>query len=122
MILGVGTDIVEISRMARAMEKKAFLHKCFTNAEIAQGLSRGAKAAQVFAGYFAAKESVAKALGTGFRRFGPRDIEIYQTELGKPCVSLKFQPIVPRGTLIEIDISISHERHYATAVAIIHGR
>lgn len=120
MILGIGTDIVEVSRMARAMEKDVFLRKCFTEDEVTRCFARGEKAAQAFAGYFAAKESIAKALGIGFRNFGPRDIEVCQTELGKPYASLKFQPNVPRGTLI--DISISHERHYAMAVAIIYGR
>ena len=115
MILGIGTDIVEICRVEMAVSKDAFLRKCFTGQEIAH-CNKG-KTAQGFAGLFAAKESVAKALGTGFQGFLPRDVEIYHDHLGKPVVRLSERVDAPEGA--QIDISISHGKDYAVAMAVI---
>ena len=115
MILGVGTDIVEISRIARAAKSKAFLRKCFTESELAYAATK-ADAAQHLAGCFAAKESVAKALGNGFLGFWPRDIEIRRSDAGKPYV--QFSDAVPTPPAIRLEISISHCHAYATAFAI----
>jgi len=115
MMLGVGTDIVEISRIARAIESNAFLRKCFTENELAFAAAK-ANAAQHLAGCFAAKESVAKALGVGFRGFWPHDIQICHTETGKPYVQLS--DAVPAMPLMRLEISISHCHAYATAFAI----
>jgi len=117
MIFGIGTDIVEISRMAKAASSRAFLAKCFTEAEIARCNTDGATAVENFAGYFAVKEAVAKALGTGFRGFVPRDIEIFHNDLGKPMARLSNNINMPEGATIHI--SISHGKEYATAMAII---
>jgi len=114
MILGVGTDIVEINRITTA--KPAFFHKCFTAAEICR-CETTANPAVHFAGYFAAKESVAKAVGTGFRGFSPRDVEICHDNLGKPFASLNKTAVLPCDA--HINISISHGRDYAVAFAII---
>ncbi|MCL2396609.1 MAG: holo-ACP synthase [Defluviitaleaceae bacterium] len=116
MILGVGTDIVEVSRMAKAIASQAFVGKCFTKSEI-ERCNAMKNAAASFAGCFAAKESVVKALGTGFRGFFPRDVEIFHDAMGRPHVRLAPSVDVPEGT--QISISISHEREYATAVAVI---
>lgn len=121
MIFGIGTDIVEISRIAKATKSRGFLAKCFTQTEIGRCNARGVTANENFAGYFAAKEAVAKALGTGFRGFLPRDIEIYHDDLGKPFVCLAEHIIIPNGT-ISIHISISHGREYANAMAVIEVR
>jgi len=117
MIQGVGTDIVEIDRMARAVKRPAFLRKCFTAAEIARCEASGAKSAQNFAGYFAAKESVAKALGTGFRGISPRDIEICHNNVGKPFASIASNAAIGAG--LRCEISISHGRDHAVAFAVI---
>lgn len=115
MILGIGTDIVEICRVEKAISKEVFLRKCFTEREITY-CNKG-KAAQGFAGLFAAKESVVKALGTGFRGFLPRDVEICHDQLGKPVVKLSERVGMLKGA--QIDISISHGKDYAVAMAII---
>jgi len=115
MILGVGTDIVEIARIARAVKSKAFLLKCFTENELARCYAK-ARPAQHVAGCFAAKESVAKALGSGFRGFWPRDVEICVDSNGKPFVRLGQNVPVPPGSRLEI--SISHCQKYATATAV----
>ena len=70
MIVGIGNDILEMERVRKACEKESFLGRCFTVKEIIQ--SDGS--ASFYAGNFCVKESVAKALGTGFSGFGPRDI------------------------------------------------
>jgi len=113
-IFGIGTDIVEIKRMKKALQSKKFLEKCFSPAEIEYC---GAKGAASFAGHFAAKESVAKALGTGFRGFLPRDIEICHNALGLPFAKLSGKINLSAESMIKI--SISHEKNYATAMAII---
>ncbi|MCL2573022.1 MAG: holo-ACP synthase [Defluviitaleaceae bacterium] len=117
MIYGIGTDIIEISRIARATKGKAFLAKCFTEAEMQRCNNAGVTAAENFAGYFAAKEAVAKALGTGFRGFVPRDIEIHHDDLGKPIAVLADHIQSPNNAIIHI--SISHGKEHATAIAVI---
>ena len=88
MIIGIGTDIIEIERIEIAVKRtKGFINKLFTENEINIFESRGFKS-EVIAGNFAAKEAVSKALGTGFRGFGVKDIEILRDELGKPVVNL----------------------------------
>ncbi|MDR2183832.1 MAG: holo-ACP synthase [Clostridiales bacterium] len=120
MIFGIGTDIVEISRIAKAVKSRPLLAKCFTQAEIDRCNAGGVTAAENFAGYFAAKEAVAKALGTGFRGFAPRDIEICHDSLGKPLVRLSEKIPVPAHA--SVYISISHGKEHATAMAIIEVR
>ena len=84
MILGVGTDLVEIDRMRKACEKEYFVSRTFTEAESRQAGGSASK----LAGSFAVKEAVAKVFGTGFRTFMPGDIEVLRDELGKPYVML----------------------------------
>ena len=84
MIAGVGTDMIEIARIKRACEKKAFLTRVYTQEECQQAGENYSR----LAGTFAVKEAVSKALGTGFRSFGPREIEVLRDDLGKPFVRL----------------------------------
>jgi holo-[acyl-carrier protein] synthase len=119
VILGIGTDIVQISRIEKSLKNKRFLAICFTKAEIERCIGKGDFAARNFAGYFAAKEAVAKALGTGFRGFYPRDIEISHDSNGRPTVKLSSN--IDLAINSQILISISHEKAFATAMAIILG-
>ncbi len=84
MIVGVGTDMVEMARLVKACEKQAFLERVYTEEERRQAGTRTSR----LAGDFAVKEAVAKALGTGFRGFMPIEIEALRDELGKPYVKL----------------------------------
>ena len=84
MILGVGTDLVEIRRMERACKKDYFVVRTFTDMESRQAKGSVSK----LAGSFAVKEAVAKALGTGFRTFMPIDVEVLRDDVGKPYVRL----------------------------------
>lgn len=121
MINGIGVDIIEISRIKRAIERNAnFINKMFSKNEIEYLQSRNMRAESV-AGRFAAKEAVAKALGTGFRGFDFKDIEIDITTLGKPIVLLKgkAKKMDKRWGKYKIHLSISHSRENAIAYAIL---
>ena len=120
LIIGVGTDIVEIRRIKNAIESNdKFLEKIFTSAELEYLKKRNLRAEYV-AGRFAAKEAVAKALGTGFRGFEFKDIEIDRTTLGKPIVILKGKAklIAKKEGEYNIHLSISHGVDSAVAYAI----
>lgn len=119
MIRGIGTDIIEIHRIRESLQRHShFVNKIFTPDE--QGYCLKYKdPVPYFAGRFAAKEAVSKALGMGFKRgFSWKDVEIVHNEEGKPLVmlSLKGQELFGNP---EILISISHCREYATATAIM---
>ncbi|MGL5961015.1 MAG: holo-ACP synthase [Cetobacterium sp.] len=116
--LGIGNDIVEIERIEKAISKKGFKDRVFTVKEIEQIETKGGKA-ESYAGRFSAKEAISKALGTGVRGFNLVDIEILNNSLGKPEVTLLGE-LKKRD--IEVEVSISHCKTYATAVAIIMER
>lgn len=121
LILGVGIDIVEIRRIKSAIENNdRFLEKIFTSTELEYLKSRNLRPEYV-AGRFAAKEAVAKALGTGFRGFDFKDIEIDRTTLGKPIVILKGKArlIAKKEGQYNIHLSISHGEDSAVAYAIL---
>lgn len=108
---GLGTDIIEIARIARAMQRERFIQHTFTLQEQAWLETKGKNKAESAAGLFCAKEAVAKALGTGFQRgLNLKDIEITHDELGAPRVHK------PQKNFL---LSISHCREYATATAIL---
>lgn len=120
MILGVGTDLVEIARMGRACEKDYFVMRTFTELESRQAKGSASK----LAGSFAVKEAVAKVLGTGFRSFMPIDIEVLRDELGKPYVCLyggalaRFREM----GLARIEVSITNTSEWAMAFAVGEGK
>lgn len=120
MIIGIGTDIVEISRIEKVMERtRGFIEKSFTKNEIEYFKSKGLKG-NIVAGNFAAKEAISKAIGTGFRGFGLRDIEVLRDELGKPIVNLsdKIYKLVNIKEF-NMHISISHSKENAIAYAVM---
>jgi holo-[acyl-carrier protein] synthase len=119
---GVGIDLIEIDRVAAALERHGtrFRERCFTPAERAYCDSRAAPA-QHYAGRFAAKEAVGKALGTGVP-FRWREIEV--TGPGKPRVVLSGATLERALELdaVEIELSITHSRSLAAAVAVVSCR
>ncbi|WP_125153994.1 holo-ACP synthase [Clostridium rectalis] len=121
MIAGIGTDIVEIERIRKAIKRNPnFIKKLFTLKEIEYFKSRNFSN-EFIAGRFAAKEAVSKALGTGFRGFSIKDIEIDRDELGKPLVNLdeNIENRFFSGEYYRIHVSISHSRDNAIAYAIL---
>ena len=119
MIRGLGIDLMDVKRIKGALEQHPrFLTRVYSPAEQTAIEERGFETA---AGYFAAKEAVAKALGTGFRGFTTRDISIEPDELGCPAVHLaggaleRLQALGARNVII----SITHTGGFAAAVAVI---
>ena len=123
MILGIGIDIVEISRIERILNEygEIFTHRIFTAGEIAY-CERKKCPAIYYAARFAAKEAFLKALGTGLSGgIRWRDIEIVNNTNGKPaivCHGIASECAKKMGAE-KIDISISHSREYAVATAIV---
>ncbi len=120
MISGVGTDIIEIDRIAKACEKQAFLAHTFTQDEIDEAKGR----ASVLAGDYAVKEAVAKAFGTGFRGFSPLEIEALRDGSGKPYVVLYggAKECADRLDIDTVYVSVSDTKDVAIAFAVAQTR
>ena len=121
MIVGIGNDIIEIERIEKAISKEGFKDKIYTQRELENIKKRGNRA-ETYAGVFSAKEAISKAIGTGVREFSLTDLEILNDDLGKPyvVVSEKLDKIIKsKKDDYQIEISISHSKKYATAMAII---
>ena len=124
-ILGIGTDIVECLRIAQIIERhgELFIDRVYTEHEIRYCRARKA-ATQHFAGRWAAKEAVLKALGTGWRRgISWRDVEVRNAPSGKPTIALRggARDVLEKSGIREMLISISHCRSHATAYALAIG-
>ena len=116
MILGIGTDIIEIERIDRAIKNTPmFLEKIFTKRELDE-LNKSTLRVESVAGNFAVKEAVSKAVGTGMRGFSFNDIEVFRDELGKPIVQVsdKVKDIIKVDNYT-FNVSISHNRTCAIA-------
>jgi holo-[acyl-carrier protein] synthase len=127
VILGVGSDLVEIPRIERVLERhgERFLNRIFTDAERARAERRADRIA-TYAKRFAAKEACAKALGTGFRRgVFWRDMGVVNLPSGRPTMQLtggalaRLQAITPAGCDAQIDVTITDESAMAQALVII---
>lgn len=116
----VGIDIIEVSRIKGAVEahSETFLKKLFTPKEIEYFLKYTIPYTHI-AGHFAAKEAVSKALGVGIgHSLQWKDIIISHNEKGAPLVN--FPPkVIEQFSITTTNISISHCKEYATAIAII---
>ena len=118
-MIGVGTDLIEIGRIRRSLDRYAgFRDRCFTPAEQAYCESRP-NPAQSYAGRFAGKEAVGKALGFGVARaFAWKEIEI----VGRPKPSVRLSgrlaAAAERAGVRTIDLSMTHSRELAQAVAV----
>ena len=123
MITGIGTDLIEIVRIQRAIEKNPhFMERVYTANEIAY-CRRKKNAWQSFAARFAAKEAVSKALGTGIGPVGLIEIEILNAENGQPKVVLhgKALQLAADRNIQRVHISLSHSEAYAMATAVLEG-
>jgi holo-[acyl-carrier protein] synthase len=124
-ILGLGTDITETDRIRHMLDRHAdhFLERVFTAGERAYCGQRK-ESAQHFAGRWAAKEAVMKALGTGWGEgVGWTDIEVESQASGRPVIRLHdgAAVVAARLEIAEVLITISHCKEYATATAIAVG-
>ncbi len=124
-IIGIGTDIIECLRIAQMIDRhgELFVNRVYTPYEIDYCQSRKA-ATQHFAGRWAAKEAILKAIGTGWRKgISWRDMEIRSNPQGRPSVLLcgGAREVADALGVQEILISISHCRSHATAMATAVG-
>ncbi|MCK5763793.1 MAG: holo-ACP synthase [Clostridiales bacterium] len=120
MIIGIGTDIVEIERIKKAIEKNdRFLERIFSEKERELFESRKNNIFSIAAN-FAGKEAVSKVFGTGIRDFNWVEIEIFRDDLGKPYVVLsgRAKSISEAKSIENILISLSHSKEQAIAYAI----
>jgi holo-[acyl-carrier protein] synthase len=127
MIVGVGSDLIEISRIEHILKQHGnrFLTRLFTQSEIVYAQGK-LNTAATLANRFAAKEATVKALGTGISQgIHWQDIEVKNTVNGQPVVSLYnraaeiLKSHTPLGSIVRIHCSLSHSHHYAYAMVII---
>ncbi len=124
-IIGIGTDITECLRIAQMIERhgELFINRVYTPLEIQFCQSR-LHATQHFAGRWAAKEALLKALGTGWRRgISWRDIEVVSEGGGAPSMQMHGEAsnVAKHLGIERVMISISHCRSHATAYALAVG-
>lgn len=114
MIVGVGTDIVELSRLERVGIDR-LMKKILTEDELALLPEKGKRKIEFVAGRFAAKEAISKAVGTGIgAHFAFHDVSVLSDSLGAPQAVWKNGDNKPA-----IHLSISHSDHYAVAMVVL---
>ncbi|HEU4358755.1 MAG TPA: holo-ACP synthase [Xanthobacteraceae bacterium] len=127
MILGVGSDLIDVRRIEGMMERhgERFLTRIFTAAERAKAEGR-ARSAETYAKRFAAKEACAKALGTGLRAgIFWRDMGVVNLRSGRPTMKLtggalaRLKAITPVGCEARIDVTLTDEGPMAQALVVI---
>ncbi len=117
MIVGIGTDLIEIERVVNACKKGNFTKRIYTVAERALFERDEKKAAT----NFAAKEALVKALGVGFGAVKPCDVEVLRDDAGKPFINLYGEA----GRLFDaaegsrIHVSLTHSKKYASAYVVL---
>lgn len=125
MIVGTGIDVIEVDRMRTMLQKHGarFVDRVFTTDEQALAPT-AADPTPFYAGRWAAKEAVAKALGTGIgEKCAWKDIRVLRGPAGEPQLSLHgdaAQTAAARG-IAQVHISISHDRGLACALAVAEG-
>ncbi|MCB9988235.1 MAG: holo-ACP synthase [Rhodospirillales bacterium] len=129
MIIGIGSDLTGIQRIGADIDRHGdrFLHRVFTEAEIALSQSRSEDSrVATYAKRFAAKEACAKALGTGFRDgLILKDIEVTNDEWGRPLLSVtgeaaeRLKALTPPGKTAAIHVSLTDEGNHAQAFVVI---
>lgn len=130
MILGIGSDLCDIRRIERTLERfgDRFTHRVFTPGERARSDRRAARAPS-YARRFAAKEACAKALGTGLRAgVFWRDMEVANLPSGRPTLRLaggaleRLRAMTPDGHEVLLHVTLTDEPPLAQAFVIIEAR
>jgi holo-[acyl-carrier protein] synthase len=127
MILGIGSDITDVRRIAKVIERhgERFLERVFTETERKRA-ERKKNRVETYAKRFAAKEACAKALGTGLRAgVWWRDMGVVNMPSGRPTMRLtggalkRLQELTPDGCAARIDLTIADEGPMAVAFVVI---
>lgn len=123
MIIGIGIDITEVARFRRWLEDESLLSRYFSPQEIEDVRTKGDRQAESLAGRFAAKEAFAKAMGTGFRNMGLRDLTVWSDRLGKPSIEMDgpAEALFHERGGSSVFLSISHEESHAVAMVVVEG-
>jgi holo-[acyl-carrier protein] synthase len=131
MIIGIGHDMCHIPRIAATLERfgHRFVQRVFTETE-QQRSDRRARRAESYAKRFAAKEALAKALGTGVPRHGVHwaDMGVVNDRFGKPGFVLsngaadRFEMLTPQGMTLHAHLTITDDRDWAVAHVILEAR
>ena len=131
MIIGIGSDLIDITRIAKVLERhgERFINRIFTDVEQARAGRRDQQPKLVTATYakrFAAKEACSKALGTGIRHgVWWRDMGVVNQRGGRPTMVLtggakvRLDALTPPGMVAQIDLSITDEWPLAQAFVVI---
>ena len=127
MIIGVGSDLIDIRRVEKTLERfgERFTSRCFTEIERAKA-DRRLRRADTYAKRYAAKEACAKALGTGFSNgVFWRDIGVVNLPSGKPTLTLtggaaaRLRAITPKGMSVALELTLTDEPPLAYALVIL---
>lgn len=128
MIIGLGSDLCNIERIARSLERygERFERRVFTPVEIAKARRRPFTIAGTYAKRFAAKEAFSKAVGTGFRRgVFMKDIGVINAPSGAPTLALtggaakRLEELTPKGHEALIHLTLTDDHPWAQAFVII---
>ncbi|HSR00046.1 MAG TPA: holo-ACP synthase [Sphingomicrobium sp.] len=131
MIIGIGSDLCNIERIARSLERwgDRFLDRVFTDLERAKAESRPHTKAGTLAKRFAAKEAFSKAVGTGFKRgVYMKDIGVVNLPSGAPTLRLaggakaRLDALAPEGHAIDIHLTMTDDHPWAQAFVILTAR
>jgi holo-[acyl-carrier protein] synthase len=127
MIIGIGSDLIDIRRIERTLERfgDRFVQRCFTEIERAKA-ERRVRRADTYAKRYAAKEACAKALGTGLSRgVFWREIGVVNLPSGKPTLALtggaaaRLEAMTPHGMVATVELTLTDEPPLAYAMVII---
>jgi holo-[acyl-carrier protein] synthase len=124
-VLGIGVDLVECARIERSLERfgEKFLHRVFTDGEVAYSMSMKFPARHL-AARFAAKEAVSKAFGTGIgKAMGWRNIDVQKKPSGEPFLvfSGPAQKLATERGVTVAFVTLSHTEHHAIACIVLDG-
>ena len=124
MIKGIGTDILEVARVEKALARTSKLAARILTAKELLDFQKSTQAARFLAKRFAAKEAVVKALGTGIGHgVSWQHIEIEKDSLGKPLITLNGGAL-DRSEMLGVTrcfLSYSDEREYIVAMVVLEG-
>ena len=126
MVIGIGTDVIEIARVKRSIERfgEAFLRRVYTPEEVAYCMRKKKNAAESFAARFAAKEAGAKALGTGISRgVSWTEFAVERERGGRPVLRFTGRAAEWAASLgvARVSLSLTHGREIAMAMVVLEG-
>lgn len=123
MIIGLGIDVVHVSRLEHWTRIEGILDRYFHEKELAEANRRGTSRVLSLAARFAAKEAFGKALGTGLRGIELREIMVENNHNGKPDIRLygKARAAFEEMGGVALHVSLTHEKDNAVAVVVIEG-